>query len=276
MNDDSVAVLERQLRDLASHLEFAPTPDLATAVGARLRERPEPVRRRTPDWLAWPRRLALAPVALALVLVTALVLLVSPGARNAVADVLRGVPGIRVFLEERAEPEGAPAPSVAPDATTRLVPGRRISVAEAVTWPGVTLRIPEVLGQPDEVYVDESVRGGMISAVWYADAGLPATNQPRVGAVLTQFLGDTRPYILKEIHGTGARVETTTVNGEPGAWVEGGHPLEIRLPGESSEEVIVTTRLSANTLMWVDDGVTMRLETALPLADAKRIAESVK
>jgi len=277
MTDDSIVLLERELRDLALHLDFAPTPDLASAVGARLRERPEPVRRRTPDWLGWPRRLSLAPVALALVLVFALVLVVSPGARSAVADVLRGVPGIRVFVEERVEPEGVATPSVAPSAAGRLVPGRRISVAEAVARPEHRLRVPELLGPPDEVYLDESVRGGLLSAVWYADARLPETNQPRIGAVLTQFLPRLGgPFFLKELHGTGAEFTVVTVNGEDAGWVEGGHPVEIRLPGPDGADVVVANRLAANVLMWVHKDVTLRLETALPLADAVRIAESAR
>jgi len=275
MNDDTVTLLERELRDLAPHLEFAPTPDIATAVGARLRARPEPVRRRTPDWLAWPRRLTLAPIALAMVLVTALVLLLSPGARTAVADVLRGVPGIRVFVEERVRPDGAPTPSVAPNASGLLVPGRRVSVAEALARPGHALRIPSELGRPDAAYLDESVRGGMISSVWYADARLPQTAQPGVGAVLTQFF-PRNTYFLKELGGTGAEFEMVSVKGSDGAWVEGGHPVEIRAINQAGEDVVVASRLAANTLMWTDGRLTLRLETALPLADAMRIAESVK
>lgn len=289
MSDHDIAVLERQLRELAPHLGFASTPDLATAVGTRLRERPEPVRRRTSGWLAWPVRVAVAPIAAAVTLVLALVLVLSPGARSAVADVLRGVPGIRVLVDERSAPSPGvpsdpgvpsapvtPTVSVAPDASTRLVPGKRITLKAALDRTVMPLRIPRELGNPDEVYLDNSVRGGMLSAVWYADDRLPPTNQPGIGAVLTQFaprIGS--PYFLKHIESSG-QFTVVSVNGGDAGWVEGGHRLEIRVPGRGDDDVLVANRLAANTLMWVDQDVTLRLETALPLADATRIAESVK
>lgn len=289
MSDYDTAVLERQLRELAPHLSFAATPDLAAAVGTRLRERPEPVRRRTPGWLVWPIRVAVAPIAAAVVLLLALVLVLSPGARSAVADVLRGVPGIRVLVDERSAPSpgvssasgvpsapGTPPGSVAPGASTRLVPGERITLQAALDRTVRPLRIPRELGNPDEVYLDNSVRGGMLSAVWYADDRLPPTNQPGIGAVLTQFaprIGE--PYFLKRIESSG-QWTVVSVKGDDAGWVEGGHRLEIRVPGRGGVDVLVANRLAANTLMWLDRDVTLRLETALPLADAMRIAESIK
>ena len=96
--------LDRALTDLATSLEFPPTPDLAAAVAARLDEAPA-TRPRTRRW-SWPagwRRLAVA--GLAAVLLAAAVLVASPGTREAVARRL-GLRGIGVELG------GPPPPTV--------------------------------------------------------------------------------------------------------------------------------------------------------------------
>ena len=76
--------LEAALADLATGLEFPPTPDLAAAVSARLEQAPAraPAPVRPARRLRWPagwRRLA--AVGLAAVLLAAAVLVASPGRR---------------------------------------------------------------------------------------------------------------------------------------------------------------------------------------------------
>jgi hypothetical protein len=61
-------------------------------------------------------------------------------------------------------------------------------------------------------------------------------------------------------------MQETHVNGADAVWVGG---LHVRFgPGEPA-------RAAANTLLWVRDGVVYRLETRLPLAATRRIAESI-
>ncbi|HEX7148735.1 MAG TPA: hypothetical protein VF512_14600, partial [Actinomycetota bacterium] len=148
--------LDRALTDLATSLEFSPTPDLAAAVSARLDEAPA-TRPRTRRW-SWPagwRRLAVA--GLAAVLLAAAVLVASPGTREAVARRL-GLRGIGVELG------GPPPPTVttAPGARLDLGFGERVSLEEARRRVGFPVLIPGAGGleRPDATFVSESVPAG--------------------------------------------------------------------------------------------------------------------
>ena len=68
---------------------------------------------------------------------------------------------------------------------------------------------------------------------------------------------------------------TWDVSGEPGFWISGaphGFFLVCYDAGECRQE---RYRLAGNVLLWEQDGVTLRLESALTLEDALDIAESV-
>lgn len=279
----SDADLDRALVDLGSRLAYPPTPDLAGAVRARLTTAPAgrvlPRRSeraaRRPWPLSMPQMVAMAAVALLLLGFGALALF--PGARVAVADRL-GLRGVRIFFVEVVP---TPGPTPAP-VGRGLRLGRRVALGEAREAVPFPVRVPDLagLGAPDEVYLTQSVPDGMVSLVYRAGPGLPASPYTGVGALLTQFRGETdRDLVEKGLFGkgvpAGTRLEPLKVNGGRGYWIEGGpHSFFVyRAPdGDLEDEEF---RLAGNVLLWEQDGLTFRLEAAVPKEEALRIAASV-
>jgi hypothetical protein len=266
--------LEGALADLATSLEFPPTPDLAAAVGARLGEAPAPApaRARPRRWLAglagW-RRLAVA--GMVAVLLAAAVLIASPGTREAVARRL-GLRGVGIQI-------GGPPPSTAttrPEDRIDLGLGDQVTLEEARRRVGFPVLVPGAAGlqQPAAVFVNQSVpEGGRVDLVYRAQPGLPASPFTDVGLLVTQFRGQPTPDFLKKVSRLGL-VEEVTVGGEPGYWFSGEPHFFTYLDanGDFQEE---QTRLAGNTLIWQRGELTLRIEGELSKEEALRIAESM-
>ena len=124
--------LDVALRELGRHVEFPPTPEIASAIRGRL-ERPRPWRR--------PLAIALAVLAVAIGAVLAV-----PPARTAVLDWLglRHVSIVRVDELPPTEP------------IVRLDLGRETSLAKAPLWA----LVPD--DKPDKVFVDD----GTVNLLW--------------------------------------------------------------------------------------------------------------
>jgi hypothetical protein len=268
--------LEAALADLAADLRFPPTPDLAAAVTARLEEGPArtPARRsparRWPAWMAGWRRLAVA--GLAMLLLAAAVLVASPGTREAVARRL-GLRGIGVQVG------GPPPPTVttAPGARLDLGLGERMTLDEARRRVSFPVLVPAAAGfdRPDAVFVNATVpAGGRVDLVYRARPGLPASSFTDAGLLITEFQGQLEPDFLKKVTSTGM-VQSVTVGGEPGFFFSGEpHFFSYRdSTGQFREE---QTRLAGNTLIWQRGDLTLRLEGNLSMAEAIRIAESMR
>jgi len=197
-----------------------------------------------------------------------------PEARNAIADRL-GLPGVLIrWVDEVPTPE--PSQVGAP---LRL--GRQVTLDEAQAAVGFPLRIPTAVGfdAPDEIYLLDKDYSAMVSFVYPAAPGLPASDQTGVGALLTQFPGEAdRGMIEKGLPDDGAQathLQAVSVDGEPGFWISGApHAFFVVCygAGDCRQEWY---RLAGNVLLWEQDGVTLRLESALSLEDALAIAESV-
>jgi hypothetical protein len=219
-----------------------------------------------------PRGLWLVAALLLIALVSGLVLF--PEARNAIADRL-GLQGVSIrWVDEVPTPE--PSRVGAP-----LLLGRPVTLDEAQAAVNFPVRIPTAAGfnAPNEIYLLDQDNGAMVSFVYPAGPGLPATNQTGVGALLTQFRGEAdRGLIEKGLSDDAARathLQAVAVSGEPGFWISGaphGFFVVCYDVGECREE---RYRLAGNFLLWEQDGVTLRLESAFSLKDALAIAESV-
>ncbi|MGH8935160.1 MAG: hypothetical protein ACRDXD_02645 [Acidimicrobiia bacterium] len=238
--------LEQALRRLGDSLEFPAEPELAGRVRRRIEHR-RPAR---PLLSAW--------VAAALILVAAAFLL--PGVRRAAADLL-GLDDIRIVRRE--------APPVAP-AGAGLDIGLALSLAEVRERVDFEVLVPSAVGEPDAVYLDR----GRVTLLYRSEAGLPEVGDSGVGLLINQF-GARLPESLGKELGPGTSLETVTVRGRLGYWIE-GEPHLVYLVERSGEVLEESGRLAGNTLLWQEGRVTFRLESALSLEEALQVAESLR
>jgi hypothetical protein len=270
------AELERALRRLGRRIEFPTTPDLTSAVRARIAEQPAP----RPGRLLWftPRR-SLAAAAAILFFLLAAALAVFPGARDAVAD-LFGVRGIQISIERDEEPTPVPtlvataaASPVGPD----LSLGRQVTLQEARTLAPYEIHVPNpaAYGEPDEVYVrnlpDDNT---MVSLIYYPAPDLPEAEETGVGALLMQFEArEDVNYIMKGVFEGGGYTTPTELGDGDAWWVYGA--TRIVLLDDPSAPCCPAGRPSANVLLWEQDGLTFRLESDLTMSRATTLAESI-
>jgi hypothetical protein len=269
--------LERALRDLGTHLAYPATPPLAEQVLARLEAAPErpgapaaPRPRRLPVRPRWQR---LAVGGLAAALLAAAVLVLSPGTREAVADLL-GLRGIRIQI-------GGPRPTTPPTTEAGGV-GASLGLGSRTTLEGARaavkfpVRVPTVAGfdRPDAVYVDpDNPADGRVDFIYRARPGLPASPFTEAGLLITQFRASVDVDFMKKLS-RADEVRFLSVNGEPAFWLSQPHELlyvdRLGSPGQEQR------RLAGSTLIWQQGDVTFRLEGQVSQAEALRIAESMR
>ena len=251
-------MIEERLRALALEIDYPPTPEMGSAVGARLRREPAALPVASRSWL----RPALA-VAAAIVVALVATLGFSPTARRAVAGWL-GIDGIRITFDEGIT-----------DVPTVDDPqlGDRVAAETAAAGVAFDVLVPAELGPPDGYYLNRDVEGGEVSLVWEPRPGLPESEQTGFGAVLTQFVGDAAPEFIKKTAVSGTSVAFVTVEGRDGYFLEGAPHLLIR--ESDGDERLLEPRLAGNTLLWDGGDVTYRLEAEIDLDRALEIAESM-
>ena len=184
-------------------------------------------------------------------LATAVVLLAAvatafavPQARTSILNWLR-IGDVEIRFVDRL-------PEVRPDAPLAL--GSEIDPADA---PFPLLR-PALLGTPDAVY-----RSGDVVTLLY---GSPE----RVRALVTEIPNSGfSPSVGKKLAGSGTHVDFVPIRGSdgPALWIS-GEPHVVDLPGGPA-------RLAASTLIWTSGRLTIRLEGAETLQQARAIAQSV-
>jgi len=202
---------------------------------------PTPSRRRP-----WSRWRVLAVVIAALVVVV----LVFPGTRQAMAD-LFGIGSVQIDVIDSL-PEAA---------AVREPSGQNVSLEEAEGLVEYAILTP--VRSPDVVYVDLTVPGGMVT-LGYGESRLYITQIP------AEVDGEAvRKLVLPE-----TEVVPVTVGDEPGFWIEGsGHALVIiDREGGIVED---SARLAADTLLFTDDGLTVRIEGQMSLDQAMAIASQL-
>jgi hypothetical protein len=238
--------LDAALADLATAVDFPPTPSLRGAVGERLAE---PPRRR---WFApLPRALVLAVIGL-LMLATA-----------AAALVLL-VPGLRLTLVPNLPAASVPAGPLG----TRLALGREVPVDD------VAQVAPAALGPPDEAYVIGD--GAVVSLVYGASEELPELDGSGIGLLVQAIDGALeREQIEKLVLEVDASVTSVTVDGAPGYWIS-GPPHLLRYLAPDGEVRSEATRLVGDALVWERDGTLFRIESGLGLDETVRIAETIE
>lgn len=205
-------------------------------LAAAVRERVQTSRRP-----AWSRRLVVA-IAVAVVAVGAAFAV--PEARTAILRFF-GIGAVRIEFVDRL-PEVRPGPL---DLGTRIDP-------EA---PPFRLLHSKLLGKPDAVYQD----GGAVTLLY--------GTRSRVRLLVTEIDGsDFGSNVGKKLLAEGTRVRFVDVRDAPGpaVWIE-GKPHLVDFPGGP-------VRLAQNTLIWQRGPLTLRVEGKLRLAEATRIANSLR
>lgn len=233
--------LELRLASLRDAIDYPPTPDLATAV-----ERSLGPQRARPSRL---RPLALA-FAVAVAVVAAGVLALSPGARSAFLELFRLQGATVTRVDSLPEVE-----LIAFDL------GERVTREEAERRVGFEL---VDLGEPDSIHV----RAGRVATLVYGPS-----DRPRL--VLSQFRGAVWDGFHKKAVGSGTSIESVTVAGEPGLFVSGDDHY-VMFVGGDGRVTDERTALAGNTLLWNRGPLLLRLEADVPRDEALELARSVE
>jgi hypothetical protein len=272
--------LESALVDLGGALAF-PTPSAGFAGRVTARIGASAV---VPAAMPWWRRLlerpAGRPVRRALLLAIALVIILA-----AVAGALGlGLPGIRLMLGPAPTPSptasvgASGAPSASPIPSPSGPPGSALEMGQPVSPDSLSSSVPfppqlpadARIGPPDAAYV----LSDRLSLVWAPRPALPATLAPDVGLILTEFRGRMDPGYFEKSINSGTTVETVSVNGRQGFWIDGVPHFffYVDANGDAHDE---SRRLVGKVLIWTSGDLTLRLETSLGRDEAIAIASSI-
>jgi len=258
--------LEGTLRGLAAHLEVPSDPDLTAGVMRRISGEPGASSSRL---RVWSGRTKLLLVGAGLVL-AALLVSFAPPVRTAAAAVLDFV-----GIEIRPSDEGAAPPAPSPPTNAEL--GRAVPVADVSQEAGFVVPQPRTgeIGPPDEAYVMDGGDHQVVSLVWRRDKDIPVSSASDAALILSVFRGGpTRVEYLEKILFQGARAHRVQVNQNPGVFVDGPQTVVYLSSDREVEEE--QSRLSGNSLIWQQGGLTLRLESALGQGASVEVAASVR
>jgi hypothetical protein len=136
-----------------------------------------------------------------------------------------------------------------------------------VRWPDDPL-----VGPPDAAYIDE-FKGDQVTLLWETSDVLPATEEPTIGLLMSQFRGSVESGFFTKILDQGTDVERVRVNGRAAYWLHGDpHIFFWEGVGGFVDD---TRRWVGDVLLWADGPITYRLETSLGQDEAIRLAESM-
>ncbi len=266
--DEDVSAL---LQELGAYIDYPATPPLASLVGRRLAERSIETHVRGS---ASRSPTGLSRVAAVIAILLGIVLTASPGARAAVAGWF-AVPGI----ELRA---GSPSHVVLGHG---LQLGRSVTLAEARRKVRFPISVPTAPGlkTPDAIYLANSDAGKIVSLVYHSRPGIPAAHATHVALLITELRAHADTvYFTKFFSGRWPRrlyLGRSRGYWIPAAWIPSGHLLVPYLSGGQKGTrhfYASNARLAANTLLWQDGDVSLRLESSLSPASAARIARSMR
>jgi hypothetical protein len=233
------------LRDLATELEFPPTPDVRRTIGARLNQ---PPRRAWSAW-RWSRPVVIVAIAVVLMAATAAVLV---------------LPGLRITLVPTLPPASVPTDAL----------GTRLALGEPQAPGTLDVAPPSELGQPDEAYLSQD--GEVLSLVYAADDELPELANTGIGLLVQRIHGSLdRERVEKLVVEFDVTVMPVEVDGAEGFWIA-GPPHVIRYTDALGAERSEMTRLVGDTLVWQRGDVLYRIESGLGLTETRRIAESIE
>ncbi len=258
-------LFEKQLSSVAKRLDYPRTPNIASSVMTRLRPATQPrlISRR----LAW---------SLTVILILFSSLMLIPPARAAILEFIQiGI--VRIFRSEptpvippQQEFPATRAPVTATPVVTSepLIPilermDGEVTLEEAQQTVNYSILLPSYppdLGEPDRVFVQDA-DGDMTVLVWI-DPQEPAQ------VLLSLHMIPPGSWAIDKMNP--ALVRETTVNGQPAIWAVGPYPIRY-----SNGNMDFVRLINGHVLIWTDGMTTYRLETALDLEEAVRVAESL-
>jgi hypothetical protein len=225
-------------RELTTLGDVVEWPPTPDAAGA-IRDRLAP-RRPTP----WRRMLAVVLVLLAGAAAV-------PDVRAAVGRLLGFAGGERIERTEEV-PRNAP----------RLDLGRPVTLAEARRRAGFHVGVPSGAGTPD-VRLGGALGDRTVSLLLGPDA------------ILSQRPGQAAIFAAKQVMDR-VEVRFVKVAGADGVWIGRGPRSVITMRPDGTEATWSAALPGAGVLLWDREGVALRLEIRGDLAEAMRIAESVR
>jgi hypothetical protein len=252
---------ENKVRSLAQGMDYPRTPDIAGFVMARLHTSTRP--RFASKALAWT---------LTIVLVFFLSLLLIPPARAAILEFIQ-VGVVRIF---RTQPTPLPPPNSQAPVTATPVPTPQSLIPilkdvsgemtleqaqKSVQYPILLPSYPPDLGKPDAIFVQYA--DDAVTILVWLDPQKPG--QVRMSL---HFL-PAGSWAIKKAEPT--VIEETHVNGHYAIWTTGPYVLRL-LNGDMEMRRLI----DGHVLIWENGNITYRLETALDLKEAVKIAESLK
>lgn len=176
------------------------------------------------------------------------------------------VPGVDLRGAPRADTTGPP---LVDDAAFL---GHRTTLDDARTDVGFPIRLPDLPGAP-QVHVAGAQGRRRVTLLYGASADLPPIAGTSAGLAVTQFPGRADEAVLRKVVGPGVDVAPVTVGDVPGWWIAGAHEVAVV---DGDRVVTDPVRYADRTLLWSADGVTLRLEAAVPRARAIELAASMR
>ena len=251
--------LERQLTQLGRELDWPPTPDLTQSVRERIPSAARP--RRRPIIFRRSAAIALA----ALLVLAGGVFAAVPGVRDAVLE-LFGLQGATVERREQLPPAPPPRP-------LRL--GERTTLATARDSLSFAPLVPEAAGRPDGVFVDDRVRGGVLSLAYRPTEEMAEARSTGLGLLVSEFRGDLLPEYFGKTAGPATRIERLRIDGERAIWIEGApHFFFYRAPDQPFREERLP--IAQNVMLLERGRVLVRLEGAFSKERAVELARSLR
>jgi hypothetical protein len=184
------------------------------------------------------------------------------------------------ILTARSLQPPSPVPTPYPTPTL-VVPTSRLNLIGETSLDALTgfadfpIKLPILedmpeLGQPDKVYLQDCPslpEGGQVVIM----AWLAPNTVDDVQMALTQGRGDTTQGFITTLGAV-----TTTVRGNEATWVV--VPQLVYIVGMTGEPTLSGRTLVTNgrALLWKENDIYYRLDTALPMSDAVRVAESLR
>jgi hypothetical protein len=247
--------LETDLRDLGAHLDHPAGAGIAAAVRAELAgaaSAPIP-RERPARSVRVPRPVLLLAAAALLAFVLAVPV--------AIAVLGRSEDGGRP--QARATVPSSASPVTSPTTAAPAPPVETLGLAAARTAVQIPIRVPVGIDVAPRVTVDRRAPGGLV-ALEYPDFTVVEVAAP-AGAATGEVAG----------LGSESQVHPVSVRAQPGLWITGMH-REIAYLDRDGTLRKGPTRTTGHVLMWVENGVTYRVEgfhdqiAAMSVANALR------